>query len=666
MHKEGIAMANSEYAAALKQGRRSYRAALTKGEYPYLPVLDEMISYTEVASIENVGIMDVPLSKIVGTKTVGRSNAFANNFMPLLPESSEFGLKWAAVYKHQINDGINDPVIAYEFMNQFYVQEGNKRVSVMKYLKTYSLSASVTRLVPKRSDDKENRLYYEFLDFYAVSQSYDVCFSREGSYKKLLKLMGKKEDEQWSDDDRMNLHSACYNFEIAFNKAHAEKLDLNVSDAFLIYVEIYGYNKVLNQSEQEIGRALQKMWTEITLAGQGSQVEFVKDPEEIKGSILNKLLPVGLPDSLKIAFIYTKTTETSGWAYAHELGRLYLEQAFEGKIQTMAFDKADTEEQVEEAIELAVAAGCELIFTTATQMVNQSVRSAIHHPKVKIYNCSIMMSYSSICTYYARMYESKFLMGAIAAALSRTDRLGYVADYPIYGALANINAFALGAKMINPYVQVHLEWTKVKGVDARERLEQEGIVFVSDNDMITPESASREYGLYAKREDGTLENLATPIWDWGKFYEKIVMKTFSGGSTESDAQKGKKAVNYWWGMSSDVIDVICSKSMPHGTNRLIEFLKNSIRAGAFHPFDGPIYAQGGIVQCEKGMSLEPDDIITMDWLAENVVGKIPDISELTDEARALVEFQGIKVDESSADKKADDQTKRPDGNGGLE
>ncbi len=658
-------MAASEYTSALRQGRRSYRAALTRGEYPYLPVLDEIMSYTEIAGMENIGIMDIPLSKIVGTKTVGRSNAFADNFMPLLPEESEFGMKWAAVYKHQIEDGISDPIVAFEFMNQFYVQEGNKRVSVMKYLKTYSIAAVVTRLVPKKTDDKENRLYFEFLDFYEVSRSYDVCFTREGSYKKLLKLMGKKEDEVWSDDDRMNLHSACYNFERAFIKEHGENLDINVSDAFLIYVEIYGYDKVKGQTENEIVKALQKMWTEITLADQGSQVELVQNPEQTKATLFNKLISAGIPDSLKVAFIYTKTIETSSWAYAHELGRHYLEQAFEGRIKTMAFDEADTEAEVEAAIELAVTAGCELIFTTATQMVNQSVRSAIQHPKVRIYNCSIMMSYSSICTYYARMYESKFLLGAIAAALSRTDRLGYVADYPIYGEMANINAFALGAKMINPFVKVHLEWTKVKGTDAREKLNQEGIFFISDNDMITPGNASRQYGIYLKKEDGMLENLATPIWHWGKFYEQIVRNLYSGGSTEADTQKGKKAVNYWWGMSADVIDVICSKSMPHGTNRLIEFLKNSIRAGAFHPFDGPIYAQGGVEQCEKGRSLQPDEIITMDWLAENVVGQIPDLDELTEEARALVEFQGIRVDESDTEKSAVVRKDVPVENGGT-
>lgn len=478
--------------------------------------------------------------------------------------------------------------------------------------------------------------------------------------------MGKKPDEVWSDDDRMNLHTACYNFELAFNKAHGDKLNIIVSDAFLIYVEIFGYDKVIDQTEQEMNRSLQKIWTEITLADGGSQVELIQNPEQVKASLLNKLLPTGVPDSLKIAFIYMKTPATSSWAYAHELGRHYLEQAFEGKIETMAFDRADSDTEVEKAIEQAIAEGCELIFTTATQMINQSVRSAIQHPKVKIYNCSIKMSYSSICTYYARMYESKFLMGAIAAALSRTDRLGYVADYPIYGTLANINAFALGAKMINPYVQVCLEWTKVKGVDARERLKQEGIVFVSDNDMITPESASRAYGLYKKREDGTLENLATPIWDWGKFYEKIVRNIFSGGSTEIDAQKGKKAVNYWWGMSADVIDVICSKSMPHGTSRLIEFLKSSIRAGAFYPFDGPIYAQGGVIRCEKGQSLGANEIITMDWLVESVIGKIPELDELTDEARTLVEFQGIKVDEFDTGKSAGVQDNRSDENGGSQ
>ncbi|MCM1043921.1 MAG: BMP family ABC transporter substrate-binding protein [Candidatus Gastranaerophilales bacterium] len=642
-------MAISDYSTALKQGRRSYQSALTKGEYPYLPVLDDILSYTEVTTPVNLGLIDIPLSRIVGTKTAGRTNAFANNFMPLLPENSEFAYKWASLYDHQIDDGIRDPIVAYEFMNQFYVLEGNKRVSVMKHLQTYSIPGTVTRLIPKRTEDRENRLYFEFLDFYEVSQYCDIWFTKEGSYAKLLKLMGKQEGEVWSDDDRLFFQSAYSSFAKAFHMAHGEKLELTVSDGFLIYVEIYGYEQVVKETDLEMYQGLQKMWTEIKLADKGNPVELLQDPEKAKSTLLGRLIPTNsiTPEMLKIAFIYPKTTETSGWAYAHELGRLHLEQVFEGKLETMSFDRADTDEEVQNAIEQAVEAGCNLIFTTAIQMVNQSVRSAILHPKVRIYNCSILMSYSSICTYYARMYESKFLMGAIAAALSRTDRLGYVADYPIYGTLANINAFALGAKMINPYVKVHLEWTKVKEQNARERLKQEGIVFISDSDMITPEHASREYGLYAKKEDGSLENLATPIWHWGKFYERIVRDLCRGNSDA--AQKGK-AVNYWWGMSADVIDLICSQSMPVSTLRLIEFLKSSIRSGSFQPFEGLIRSQNGEIRCNEGDTLSPEEILTMNWLADNVVGQIPEFKELTEEAQALIQLQGIKIDENDTDK----------------
>lgn len=180
-------MALYDYVGALKKGRKQYQSAVLKGEYPYLPVLDDILSYTDIVSEVSLGLMDIPLARIVGTKTKGRTSAFANNFMPLLSEKSEFGSKWAFLFDHQIDEGIHDPIVAYEFMNKFYVQEGNKRVSVLKYLGAFSIPGTVVRLIPRRSDEKENKLYYEFLDFYQVSFNCDVWFSREGSYHRLLR-----------------------------------------------------------------------------------------------------------------------------------------------------------------------------------------------------------------------------------------------------------------------------------------------------------------------------------------------------------------------------------------------------------------------------------------------------------------------------------------------
>ena len=646
-------MALIDYSAAQKLGKRRYQESLVRGRYPYLPVLDNILSYTEIASTVSLGTMDIPLSRLVGTKTEDRTNAFADNFMPLLPEKSEFAAKWAMLYDYQIDEGIQDPIVAFEYMNQFYVQEGNKRVSVLKFLGAYSILGTVTRLIPKRTEEKENKIYFEFLDFYQVSQNCEVWFSRLGSYRRLLKLMGKAPDEVWGDEERLIFKSAFGRFSKAFQMAHGERLEMTVSDAFLVYVEIYGYDVAKGQTEREMFAALQKMWSEIQLADRGRQVELVQDPEKAKEllrpSVLNWFIPAGLlePDTLKAAFIYTKTAETSSWTYAHELGRMHIEQVLGEKVKTLAFDQANTEEEVSEDIEEAIRQGCSVIFTTAVQMVNQSVRSAILHPDVKIYNCSIKMSYSSICTYYARMYESKFLLGAIAAAMARDDKLGYIADYPIYGTMANINAFAMGARMVNPYVKVYLDWSRSKEGDAAARLESQGIRYISGDDMITPKRASRRYGLYRVKPDGSVENLATPIWHWGKFYEQII-RIILGSSGDTNAAKGKKAVNYWWGMSADVIDVIGSENMPHGINRLAELLRSSIRSGSFHPFDGLIYSQKGIVQCEKGGSLKPDDIITMEWLAENVVGKVPEFEELTDEAKRLVQLQDIEIDETAA------------------
>ena len=58
------------------------------------------------------------------------------------------------------------------------------------------------------------------------------------------------------------------------------------------------------------------------------------------------------------------------------------------------------------------------------------------------------------------------------------------------------------------------------------------------------------------------------------------------------------------------------------------------------PFSGVLYAQGGVKVNEEG-TLTPDEIVKMDWLAENVEGHIPLLSELKEEARPIVDLQGL-------------------------
>ena len=112
--------------------------------------------------------------------------------MPILRENTEFASKWAALSESHLNEGIRDPIKAYEYMNKFYVEEGNKRVSVLKYYDAVSVPGIVTRILPPRTEEKENRIYYEFVDFYELSQSKLYLVYKNGQFCETSGPYGEK------------------------------------------------------------------------------------------------------------------------------------------------------------------------------------------------------------------------------------------------------------------------------------------------------------------------------------------------------------------------------------------------------------------------------------------------------------------------------------------
>jgi len=155
-----------------------------------------------------------------------------------------------------------------------------------------------------------------------------------------------------------------------------------------------------------------------------------------------------------------------------------------------------------------------------------------------------------------------------------------------------------------------------------------------------PSPHAVEYGLYTRR-GGRKESLAIPVLDWSRIYESLTRSVLKG-TWEEDGATAARAVNYWWGLSSDAVDLVVSQRMDTGLKRLVELVKEHIREGVFWPFESIIRDQSGAVRCPVDSRLTPADVIAMDWLVDNVVGGFPAIDELKDEARALVELQGIK------------------------
>ena len=635
-------MSTEDYKKACKMGRRNYNARLLQGKKPTLEVLDEILPSKGALSQVSLGLVQIPIDQIVGTRYEGRSGSFASNFMPILDEKTEFANKWSNLSTAHEEEGIRDPIKAYEYMNKFYVEEGNKRVSVMKFFQADSIPGNVTRILPPRTQEKKNRIYYEFVDFYRYARINYIWFTRLGSFAKLQAAVGKEPEDLWTDDDRTEFSSVYTHFSAAFKARGGEKLTITTGDAFLAYIELYGYETAQNQSAAELKEALAKCWEEFQILQEDDEISLHMDPSEEKEKkpLLSRLLPGG-KTTLKVGFIYEKTVASSAWTYSHELGRIHLEQTFPGEITTVGYQNI-TADTVAETIEQAIADGCNLIFTTTPAFAQASVKAAIEHPHVRILNCSLNTSHRYIRTYYARMHEAKFLMGAIAGAMAENNRILYLADYPMFGTIAHINAFALGAKMINPRAQVYLEWSTQKGIDINEKIWQIRPDCISGRDMVIPDQEVRYFGLYHRSRNGHAHNLAMPLCHWGKFYERLI-RTIMDGTWKNDDDSGEaKAINYWWGMSSGVVDVICSQNLPIGTQRLVGLLEHTIKTGQYNPFQGQLYSQTGIIQNDPNGILTPEQVLEMDWLAENVTGRILPVEDLPDQAQPALSQQGVQ------------------------
>lgn len=642
--KEGI-MSVQDYMSALKLGRKEYHACVNKGKYPYLPVMENMMSDEDIDSEVSLGEDQIPLRLVVGTCTAGRTNAFANNWMPILDWGTEFAAKWASLSDSQVNEGIRESIKVYEYMNKFYVLEGNKRVSVLKYFKAVTVNAQVIRKVPKKTDDPDVKIYYEFMDFYKATKLNDIYFSKEGSFTTLMELVGIKPGEVMKEDDKKDLVSCYLNFRNAYEARGGDKFDFPVGDSFLRFIHIHGYDSVKSMSIDDMNKNVAKTWAEFELLDENEEVDLKMDPSAIepaKKNILSYLIPgAGTNNNkkLKVGFIYENTPQTSEWCYAHELGRQYIDEIFGSQINTVSIANVKPEEEDYDAIQRLIDEDTDLIFVTSPSMMYASLKQAIKNPKAKILNCSLNISHKYIRTYYARMYEAKFLSGVIAGSMADSDRIGYIAGYPLYGVFANINAFAMGARFVNPNAKIYVEWSGIKDNDIEAHFKENGIKCISSQDMITPKNTSRKFGLYI--DGDSPQHLAMTIWHWGAFYEKLIQSILSGSWNKDEENAKASALNYWWGMSSGAIDLIYSNNLPIETRRLVELLKKNIVSGDFKPFADEMKDQNGVIRNDNGHELEPDDIITMDWMLDNVIGKIPEYDELLDSYKLLVHNQGV-------------------------
>ena len=641
-------MSMEEYKSALKAGQKDYRAHVARGQNPYLPVLDDILVNVEIVATEPLGLVNMPSESIVGTKTSGRHTAFAPNFMPLLDEDTEFATKWSVLCNAHLDEGIRNPVTAYEFLNQFYIEEGNKRVSVLKHFDSASIPGTVTRLIPARNDSLENRIYYEFLDFYKLSKVNIVQFSRLGSYAKLQKLVCKASGEEWTDDDRKNFNALHTKFRKQFRALGGARLPLTVGDALLVYLSVYRYTDACDATPAQIKENLSKMWDEITVLTKDQAVEVVLEPQTEAASPLAKPLS-GLsklniftrPSELRVTFIHEYNEAVSAWVRAHEKGRDALANTFGDRVILSSRENVDPGVDAEQVLEEVAHDGADVVFTTSVRMHTACLKVAAQHPKTKFLNCSLNAPHPLVRTYYPRTYEATYILGMLAGILSPTNVVGYVAPNPVYGIPAAVNAYAQGLRSVRPEGRVLLRWACLP--DPEHPLsfsDREDVTLYYARDSREAPDSHRDYGLCQRLPNGVIRPLGLPEWRWDVFYTEIIRSILNGSW---DAADTGKAINYWWGMKSGAVGIRYSHGLPGGSLQLLGLMETQLHGGLLTIFPAQVYGQKHLLHSPQKVVYTPKELMMMDWLDECVEGSLPSYDQLDVKTRALAEICGLDV-----------------------
>ena len=637
-------MADYDSSANYKQARAMGRHYLsehsdsaTKG---YLYILDDLLDNVEICGEINLGTTEIPIHKILGTRTSARSNAFAGNFMPLLPENTEFGAKWCKLYESHIREGIREPIKVYEYLNRYFVQEGNKRVSVLKYLGAVAIEARVTRLIPKRDEsNKQISIYYEFLDFDRRATFDNLWFSHRGGFTGLVNLVETWQHEhpecKTSTADLIN--ASFKSFRLCYREAGFAGIPITSGDAFLEYLKVYGFKP---------DRPLDTIREQVKSCEAQFKLVSVKDPDTV--NTVEQKFPSEKaalsffsrkPRKLKVAFAFESTPEKCLWTYDHDVARKRLERTMGDKISVVTRYQVPNGENSYGPLKELMEEEPDILFATSPNMSAGALRLSIENPDKTILNCDFAQPKKNIMTYYAKFYEAAFLCGVMAGSMTRTGLLGYtttMATHP--GSTFNLNAFALGAQLVNPTAHVvnlnlyRVDMSDPYHMEARKELARHGVdIAMCIHQPNTPLVRKGFPGVYAQlyllqsNTGHPSECIGAAAVDWSVLYNDLVGDSFKTKNSILDITRSgnDSSVHFGWGLNTGILDVLGVDSfMGHNAIRLLNIFKDLVATGKIHPFEGPLYDRDHNMILEKFSTLNLLEIQSMKWLHEAVIDSI--------------------------------------------
>ena len=334
---------------------------------------------------------------------------------------------------------------------------------------------------------------------------------------------------------------------------------------------------------------------------------------------------------LKVGFVYLTTPGDHGWTYAHERARVILEEKFGDKIETTYVENVPEGPDATRVIRELANQGNQLIFTTSFGYMDPTIKVAKEFPDKHFVHVTGYKRSENVATSNIRFHEGRYIQGVAAGLMTKSNKIGYIASFPIPEVIMGINAFTQGLKSVNKDATVSVIWAMTwydpgKEADAAKVHIAEGAdVLAQHTDTPAMLQTAEEKGAYGFGQGSDMESFApkaqlfASVNHWDISYTEHIEAALDG-TWAAKAAGGNW--DTWCSMKDNCLSVTELKNMPADVTAKVQSVADSISSGSFNVFQGPIITNEGTIVA-GGATLNDGDLWGMNYYVQGVIGKIP-------------------------------------------
>jgi len=331
-------------------------------------------------------------------------------------------------------------------------------------------------------------------------------------------------------------------------------------------------------------------------------------------------------EPVKVGFIYVGPIGDHGWTYRHDIGRQQVEEHFGDAVETIYLESVSEGPDTERAIRMMIQEGADIVFTTSFGFMDPTLRVAKENPDVYFEHATGFKRHDNMSTYGLRLYQARHVQGVIAGLMTKTNKICYVAAFPIPEVIREINTYYLGAKSVNPDVDIDIVWVNTwydpgKESQAAEVMIADGCDMVAQHtDSPAPLQAAQKAGVlgFGQASDqikfAPKAQLTATIDNWGPYYIKKVQQVIDGNWQVED---------YFGHMNEGAVGMADFTNMPADVAAKAQEVKDAISNGEYFAFTGPLYDNTGTLQLKAGEIADDMHLNTMMYYVEGIDAKVP-------------------------------------------